>query len=266
MASVRQITKKYPMYNVVMDLSGIAGEVTQHYKTTQAMVIAGLRQAILSGVLEEGQPIRQQAVAAEFGVSRIPVREALRELEGEGLVAFYPHRGAVVSVLSRQEAEEIIEIRISLEILALRKSMPRLGEEDLQRAEAVLEQTEREDDLHTNWGELNWRFHEALLAPARSPRLLDLIKEQHSAFERYIRVHLALIDYGKSHREHREILDRCRSGDEAVVERLLERHLRDTGNLLASNLKNDPGYEADNVGAGSVGHVLDESPVPEHSN
>lgn len=111
------------------------------------MVVGGLRDAILSGVLAGGQPLRQDEIAEHFGVSRMPVREALRQLEGEGMVSFYPHRGAVVSELSYREVLDIIEIRISLETMALHKAFPLLGDDEFRRAEEVLHSIEEDEDL-----------------------------------------------------------------------------------------------------------------------
>lgn len=220
-----------------MGMKEIAARSMGRYRTTQDMVAGGLREAILGGVLEGGAPLRQEEIADRFGVSRIPVREALRNLEGEGLVSFYPHRGAVVTSLSYDEVEEITEIRVSLETLALRRSLPQLSGEDFGRAEGVLAEIEREEDLPSSWGELNWRFHETLFAPAGRPRLISLIKSQHTAFERYIRFHLSLADYDKPQREHHELLDLCRRREDAAAEAMLTRHIEDISELLLAHLK-----------------------------
>jgi DNA-binding transcriptional regulator YhcF (GntR family) len=92
----------------------------------QAMIAGELREGILSGVLKGGQPLRQTEIAERFRVSRILVREALRQLEGEGLISFYPHPGMVVSELSYEEAREISEIRVALETMTIRKVIPLL--------------------------------------------------------------------------------------------------------------------------------------------
>lgn len=202
--------------------------------------MGGLRDAILSGALAGGQPLRQEEIAERFGVSRSPVREALRQLEGEGLVSFFPHRGAVVSELSYQEVVEITEIRLLLEPAALRHALPALGDDDLSRAGEVLRAIDTEKDLANRWSELNWRFHATLFAPARRPRLLDLIKAQHTAFDRYIRVHLALSDYDEPQRDHYELLDLCRRKEAEAAERLLARHIRDTSKLLSAHMKRTP--------------------------
>ncbi len=222
-----------------MGLEEIAARASGQFRTTQSMVASGLRDAILSGVLAEGQPLRQAEIAESFGVSRSPVREALRQLEGEGMVSFIPHRGAVVSEISHHEVEEITELRVALETMAMRKAIPLLEDDDLERAEEVLRRIDREEDLITYWSELNWRFHATLFAPAERPRLLALIKAQHDAFERYIRMHLALSDYEKPQKEHYELLDLCRKKDTEAALNLLAKHIDDTGALLVTYIKDD---------------------------
>ncbi len=220
-----------------MGLEEIAARASGQFRTTQSMVANGLRDAILSGVLAGGQPLRQEEIAESFGVSRSPVREALRQLEGEGMVAFIPHRGAVVSEISHYEVEEITEIRIALETMAMHKAIPLLEDDDLERAEEVLHRIDREEDLITYWSELNWRFHATLFAPAERPRLLALIKSQHDAFERYIRMHLALSDYEKPQSEHYELLDLCRKKDTDAILKLLTQHIENTSELLVTYIK-----------------------------
>src|SRR5581483_11927857 len=101
-------------------------------------------------------------------VSRIPVREALRQLEAEGLVTFNPHRGAVVSSLSLAEIEELFELRADIECELLRRAIPRMSAEQLDRATDVLDefQDALEAGESARWGPLNWHFHAALYAPA----------------------------------------------------------------------------------------------------
>ncbi|AHY45601.1 Transcriptional regulators [Rubrobacter radiotolerans] len=220
-----------------MGLEDVVENASRRYRTTQSMVVGGLRDAILSGVLVGGQPLRQDEIAEQFGVSRMPVREALRQLEGEGMVSFYPHRGAVVSELSQEEVLEIIEIRVALETMALRKAFPLLGEEELRLAEDVLRSIDEEENLVSRWGELNWRFHATLFSPADRPRLLSIVKAQHTAFERYIRVHLVLSDYENPQREHYELLDTCRRKDLDGALQLLSTHIQNTGKTLLSHLR-----------------------------
>src|ERR1051326_30154 len=101
-----------------------------------------LRDKIVRGEIHEGEQLRQDAIAREFQVSRIPVREALRQLEAEGLITIIPHRGAVVSSLSPADIEELFDMRAVLECEVLRLSIPNLQEKDFATAENVLKQYE----------------------------------------------------------------------------------------------------------------------------
>src|SRR5512138_1964205 len=98
-------------------------------QTVASMTVAALRERILRGDYPEGDPLRQDALADELGVSRIPVREALRQLEAEGLVTFSPHRGAVVSTLSLEEIQELFELRADIESDLLGRAIPRMTTE-----------------------------------------------------------------------------------------------------------------------------------------
>ena len=137
-------------------------------ETVASATARALRDMILSGEIAEGEQLRQDALAAAHGVSRIPLREALRQLEAEGLVSFYPHRGAVVSTLSLAEIEELFEIRALIEPDLLRRAIRRLTKDDLDRAGEILDiarESFRSKDVG-RWGELNWKFHSTLYAPA----------------------------------------------------------------------------------------------------
>ncbi|HVA64095.1 MAG TPA: GntR family transcriptional regulator, partial [Terriglobales bacterium] len=117
-----------------------------------------LRDKIILGELQEGEQLRQDMIAAEFQVSRIPVREAFRELLAEGLIDIIPNRGAVVSVLAPGEIEELFQIRAVLECEMLRASIPHLSEADLAAAAAIQQRFRHElvsSEGVSAWGRLN---------------------------------------------------------------------------------------------------------------
>src|SRR5579872_6296144 len=131
-----------------------------------------LREQIIRGDIPEGMQLRQDAIANQFQVSRIPVREALRQLDAEGLITIVPNRGAVVPALSPDDVEELFTIRALLEPEVLRLSIPRLTEEDFAEAEVVLRRYEGElqhEDHLFSWGRLNWQFHSILYSRAERP-------------------------------------------------------------------------------------------------
>ena len=201
---------------------------SDRYRTAQDVVAEGLRRGILSGELESGQPLRQEQIARDFEVSAVPVREALRQLAGEGLVTLTPNRGARVSEVSYEEAKEISEIRVALETLALRLSVPNMTEDDLRRAEEVLDLWDAEEDPAT-FAALNWRFHTVLYEPARQPRLMAMIGSLHASFDlyagRYFAAWMSL--KAAAQQQHRQIVEACRRGDAEAATAVLERHIRD---------------------------------------
>ena len=154
--------------------------------TVAGMTLEAIRARILRGVYPEGEPLRQDSLADELGVSRIPVREALRQLEAEGLVTFTPHRGAVVSTLSAAEVEEVFALRAAIETALLRAAIPRLSPERVARAAALLDRAERAlaagDVLAA--GELGWEFHATLYAPADRPVTMSIVRRLHQLSDR----------------------------------------------------------------------------------
>ena len=174
-----------------------------------------------------------------------------RQLEGEGLVTVYPHRGAVVSELSGEELQEMCEIRIALETAAVRLAIPHLDEETLSRGEAILTATDRETDVVAHWSKNNWTFHSTLYMPAHRPRLLAMIKTLHDNIERYLRLHVSILNYKEQGQlEHWQILDACRRHDTAAAVTLLERHIEGVAELLAAYLNHERTEEPD---AGTFG-------------
>lgn len=220
-----------------MNLSDLAANVLQQQRSTPNLIADALREAIVQGIFQEGQSLRQDEIATQFGVSRIPVREALRQLEAEGLVTLYPNRGATVSALSPAEAQEICEIRIALETMAIQLAIPKLTELDLQKAAAILEITEQETDV-LRWAELNWKFHATLYAPADRPRLLTTIKTLHVNIDRYVRLQMVKMNYlEQSQKEHYQLLDACSKQDSKTAVRLLRRHIGAAGEQLVAYLQ-----------------------------
>jgi DNA-binding GntR family transcriptional regulator len=198
-------------------------------KTVAESAADELRSRILAGVLQAGSQLRQEVLAAELGVSRIPLREALRLLEGEGLVTIVPHRGAVVSVLSPEEIGELFDLRVLIEADLVRRAVPKMTREELREAEETLagykSAFERRDVQ--SWGGLNTRFHLALYRPARRPRSLALAQTLLDQTDRYTRMQLLLTSgESRAQQEHQDLLAACRAGEAEQAGRLLERHIR----------------------------------------
>nr|WP_249795120.1 GntR family transcriptional regulator [Bradyrhizobium sp. Oc8] len=193
-----------------------------------------LRVSISSGEIAPGSQLRQDELAERFGISRIPVREALRQLEAEGFVTFLPNRGAVVSELSIDEVIELLEIRIALECHALRLAIPAMGEIDLEEAKAILRSYDEEPDP-AKWGTFNWKFHEMLYMPCNRPRLLSMIEANYGHVSRFTRA-LVSRAAGKERpqREHYQLLELCRNGEIEKAVRLLREHIVETQKTMRS--------------------------------
>lgn len=211
-------------------------ETIRDSRTLTQTVAGRIRDAILSGRFRGGEALRQEDLAAQLGVSRIPVREALRQLEAEGFVVIFPHRGASVATLSAAEATEIYDMRIGLEMRLLGLAVPRLTADAITAAAAALAQIDNEADP-ARWGALNWTFHAALYAPADRPRMLATVKGLHDNVDRYLRIYLAPAErQALSQKQHRALLAACRRGAVTDALAVLEAHLVDASAALAAVL------------------------------
>ncbi|MGX1172371.1 GntR family transcriptional regulator [Pseudomonas sp. R151218B TE3479] len=191
----------------------------------RSIIEESLREAILDGRLPCGTALRQQELADLFGVSRMPVREALRQLEAQSLLNVVQHKGAVVAPLITNNAVETYALRSVLESFALRLSIPLLDDSDLALAAQYIEQLETETD-HAEIGKLNRLFHMSLYHKAPNGKLLDLIERELNEEERFLRFHLSSMGLGKLNQDdHRALLEAARAKDidNAIV--LLELHL-----------------------------------------
>lgn len=203
----------------------------QHLTSAEKVILA-LRTAITTGELSAGAQIRQEEIAAQYDVSRMPVREAFRQLEAEGLLVVYPGRGAFVNRLSTDEIQEIYDIRILLEGDAIRRAVPHLTPAVLAHAGSLLEQLEAVSDGQS-FGQLDEAFHAALYAPANRPRLLELINTLRNQVTQFLYAAAPMPAYRDSAiDEHRQILDACRAGDvEAAVSAVAD-HLHNSVKIV----------------------------------
>jgi DNA-binding GntR family transcriptional regulator len=219
------------------------------------MTVDALRERILRGDYPDGEPLRQDALADELGVSRIPVREALRQLEAEGLVTFHPHRGAVVSSLSLDEIAELFELRAEIECDLLRRAIPKMTQEQLDRAIEVLD--EFEAALHageaSRWGPLNWHFHAALYAPANRSFTMSVLQRLHHHSDRYFRMHVLLAHGGaRANDEHRAIAAAVARKDVKAASQLMQEHILGAGRSLLEFLQEQRGGALPSVAAAAL--------------
>lgn len=248
-------------YKVEMDISGYIQQSTRSSQTLADAIAEGLRQAILAGALADGEVLRQADLAARFQVSRVPIREALLKLEGDGLVETRPRRGTVVTSLNAEDFQEILEMRLALEPLALGFAIERLTQDDLAAAGAILDEAEAslrraatgmdetKAEFETRWGDGNWGFHRALYAACGKTRLLDTIENLNLLFARHLRMRLNIVapallsppagsgiqntnEWTDVLREHRQILEACKNKDTEAAQALLKQHITQHGDEL----------------------------------
>lgn len=198
-----------------------------------------LRRRILNGQLAEGTTLRQERLAAELGVSRIPLREAIRYLESEGLVVSELHKGSVVSSLSLDELQELFGIRMQLETWLFAAAIPRMEQFDFDQAEALIDEASRTGDV-SNWGELNWRFHEALYRASGSRVALRLLRSVHDNAARYVNLQLVVVqDVERELSDHHAMLAYARLHDVEHGVEILRRHIARVSRTLTLSLSPD---------------------------
>lgn len=218
-----------------------------------------LREAILRGDFQGGDSLRQEDLAAQLGVSRMPVREALKQLESEGFVLSEPYRGVVVSHLSAAEARELGELRLALEPLLLRLAVPNLGKRLLGQAEELLDHADEESG-GTRWSELNWNFHAALYEAAQRPRIFGMLRTSHLNLDRYMRVMLSgLKRQPTSQAEHRAILAACVERDADLACELLTQHLTVSSEELLAYLHHPSSQDV--PGLDAKDHSPERTPI-----
>jgi DNA-binding GntR family transcriptional regulator len=205
-----------------------------------------IRQGILDGTFDLGSRLDQQVLADRLGVSIIPIRESLRQLEAEGLVEILPRRGAFVAKLSLEEIAEVNTIRVRLEDLVLRLAAPRLDAAQLAKAAELNQRMARmpPEGQALLWSELNRQFHFMLYASANSPLLLQIIATLWDRSRLYREVNAGRVSNRiKAVTEHAEILHHLSVGDGAGAAGAVRKHIRrSVRDLMASEAAvNDPG-------------------------
>jgi DNA-binding GntR family transcriptional regulator len=205
------------------------------------LVSEALRDEINQGILKPGDPVRMRDIADRLGVSAMPVREALRRLEAEGLVTFEKNRRITVAQLSADEISEVSEIRMELEALAIRHALPLLRADPvaMARLDDLLKKMDDENDPDV-WRTVNESFHRALYAGADMPRLEALVNSMMASIEPYIRIYVRTHEHlVHAQAEHHAIVEHIRSGDVAAAEAVIRAHISYSRDRLYARLNGD---------------------------
>jgi len=210
----------------------LSGMTTAKADTIAARISRILAERIISGAIEAGAKLRQDRIAEEFGASHVPVREAFRRLEAQGLVVSEPRRGVRVAGFSLEEVREVAEMRAALEVLALRHAAPHLTRAILDQAEEATRAGDKAGDVQA-WEEANRSFHRLILTPCGMPRLLKAIDDLHTASARFLFSGWRAEWEAPTDRDHRAILAALRAGEVEVAASVLARHVQWIGQTPA---------------------------------
>ncbi|PYZ92992.1 hypothetical protein CR194_07255 [Salipaludibacillus keqinensis] len=212
-------------------------QINGENSTTVSYVTKQLRIAILDGSLQKGERLVQAEWANRLNVSRMPIREALTQLEFEGLVKIVPHKGAVVTPITKENIEELYHTRSLLEGLAVEKSLPHLTDNDKEELRSVLYEMEHlllTDETNEMYIKLNARFHKTLRKGCPWSRLKKTIDSlgispiAPSLLEEY---------YAETQREHKMIYEAVLRGDPSELRSALEFHILRTKNNLIAHME-----------------------------
>lgn len=214
-----------------------------------------IRDAIISGDLAPGERLNLDELAERLGVSRMPVREALKQLATEGFVTFFPYRGVEVSALSADEIEELYAMRVLLERRTVERAATRLDAATLEEMREILERMDAaiaaEDTLL--WLKLNEEFHRRINNASGWPRMVEMVDMLRRNIERYVQAFTARTGFEGPQGEHWALYEACRAGDADRASEVITAHLENTANRLIADLRREDssdqtgGEEADRV-------------------
>jgi DNA-binding GntR family transcriptional regulator len=219
-------------------IDGVMTEPRRSASTAEEEAYEYILVRIRSGRYAPNDRLIPEEIAADVGMSRMPVREAFRRLAAEGLVTIRPNRGCVVSGLTLDEIFEVFEVRSVLEGLAVRLAMPKIDRSVLADLRLQLKRMEMSEKLEGDkWLEDHYRFHEYLCGLSARPKLIAQIRTLHVAIEPYLRVYRHHAKKSRSAGEaHRVLVNALAAGDVRAAEEAMRDHVLGTAPLLAAFL------------------------------
>ena len=210
-------------------------------KSLKELVADELRRAIVGGQHAPGTQLKQDLVAAQFGVSRMPIREAFLQLEAEGLIEFRRHRVAIVKALSAEDIREIFEIRMMLESRAVELGVPNLTEKHILDISACHKVMCSFKQWGPEWPVHNKRFHATIYSAAGRTHMVQLISSVQIKLDRYLSLYLNNSrTLKKSNSEHAGILQACREGNAKRAALLTRKHIEETMESLLERFTKAP--------------------------
>jgi len=212
-------------------------------KTASALIVDSLRERVMNHEFSESEMIRQERLAKEYNVSLSPVREALIQLEAEGLLTLVRHHGYAINTLSIDDIQQMYELRALIEVDLLRYAVPKLSEADIASATQVHEamtKIYKRGTQTTAWTKLNWDFHTTLYRPAEKRQLFAVVENVRQNIVRYVHMQMKLrssANLEHSIKEHGELLEYCAGRETDKAADVLHRHIIQAGDDLVGFLK-----------------------------
>jgi DNA-binding GntR family transcriptional regulator len=206
--------------------------VLRDRKTITDYLATALRTAIYDGQFADNEELNQVQLSEFFGVSRVPIREALRQLQAEGLVRNIAHHRTIVTGLTLPQILESIEMRAVLEAHLLCKAEKRFDQSAIDKLRKICDETDQIKDYGARWVLKNWEFHRALYGRAESPSIVEAVERIQLNTERYARRTGSPERLRQAAAEHRQILSALERRDFAKASARLERHILNTGEAI----------------------------------
>jgi DNA-binding GntR family transcriptional regulator len=207
-------------------------------RTVTSTLVENLRDEILLGELVPGQHIRLEEIAARFDVSTMPVREALRDLEAEGLVKIFPHRGAVVTQLSSDDLRDIYDVRAVLEEMATRLAVPKMTEATFEQLNSFIEQMDSHLGELVTLIKLNNSFHNTLYSASGRHHLCDLTCLLRYRTQHYLHAFIShLGGMPQAQADHRAIIEACHQGEADRAATLVHDHVAHVGQAIVEYVR-----------------------------
>lgn len=191
-----------------------------------------IRKAIIRGDYKPGEKLQEEDLAEQLGTSRTPVREALRKLESERLVTYYPHRGTVVSEISNDEIDELFAVRTLIEVLIARRAAVKATPDDIKKLRAYLEKTECGDDTDVILDSVE-AFNEKIFQISGAERLTDLNRRIREYLQRLlISSHTEPRRKAEAAAEHMKIVEALEAGDPDLAEKYTREHMKNAPKIM----------------------------------
>jgi DNA-binding GntR family transcriptional regulator len=212
-------------------------------KTTSALIVDSMRERLMNHEFSDSEMIRQDHLAKEYNVSLSPIREALIQLETEGLLTLVRHHGYAINTLSIDDIQQLYELRALIEVDLLEHAIPKLKEADIAAAKQLHEAMKKIYERGTQttaWTKINWEFHTTLYKPAERRQLFAVIENVYQNINRYVHMQLKLrnsVDLARNIKEHTELLEYCAAGETHKAAQLLRDHIIEAGQDLVGFLQ-----------------------------